>query len=418
MKPLQKLSLALIVAVLSVGCEKTEFVTEEKTEPPVLSSSDVAQLLSSLPVEAGQMREVRDAVAESTENGYDEEYTMGDLFASPGTGVGGPLEKSVTKAPRKEYDKPLRELIAEHLLSSAQEETPSLKTKAPATPEEYLSALQNSGYQIYWPYHENWDGSALPIVTFDPGDNSSSNIGYRMVLGTDGSRIVDTVTVTEEVARETPVWVVNSNCDAPFTSLEMLRRQDPDWGKGGGQILVGGDTLGGGGSSSTKAIISSRHKLRTLILKEFTAKRNYDSWFAGASEFFVRCGSLENFTATTEEEMRNYVPSITDFMIVVRRNQVGKPIPFNAVLVSEWSDQLLNCAFMITEDDGGTRTSWKCGGEVKVKSKTYGFDLEIPLNTRDDIVWRGKLSHDYIERYSDITGHFGDVYLSFRIVTL
>lgn len=66
-------------------------------------------------------------------------------------------------------------------------------------------------------------------------------------------------------------------------------------------------------------------------------------------------------------------------------------------------------AFIIIEDDGGTRTSWKCSATVKYNSKSYGFDVEIPIYTKDDIVWRGQLSKNYIERYSGTTGHFGDV---------
>lgn len=38
---------------------------------------------------------------------------------------------------------------------------------------------------------------------------------------------------------------------------------------------------------------------RTLVLKEFKAHRNYDSWFAGGSEFFVKCGALNGFSAKT-----------------------------------------------------------------------------------------------------------------------
>ena len=47
-----------------------------------------------------------------------------------------------------------------------------------------------------------------------------------------------------------------------------------------------------------------------------------DSWFAGASEFFVKIGSVEDFTAVTEAELQLYNPLVTDFMIVVKRNQV------------------------------------------------------------------------------------------------
>ena len=101
---------------------------------------------------------------------------------------------------------------------------------------------------------------------------------------------------------------------------------------------------------------------------------------------------------------------------MVRRKQVGTEIPFNAVLVSDWSQKLDNCAFMITEDDGGTITSWKCNAFVRVQSKSYGFEVDLPLNSRDDIVWRGSLTRKYIEKYSGQTVRFGDVDLVLELI--
>ena len=131
----------------------------------------------------------------------------------------------------------------------------------------------------YWPYSEEWDGMQMPIITYDPEDGSDTNIGYRLVTGDDGFRHVEEVVVDEAMAMEVPVWVINRNDDAEFTTLEMLRREDPDWGEGGGNIIVKPEqsrltkSETGGGSA--------------LLLKDFTMKRNYDTWFAGASEFFV-----------------------------------------------------------------------------------------------------------------------------------
>lgn len=103
-------------------------------------------------------------------------------------------------------------------------------------------------------------------------------------------------------------------------------------------------------------------------------------------------------------------------MLVVKRNQVGQRIPMNIMLVSQWTDQLDNIAFLLTEDDGGTRTEWKCSAVVKVKSKSYGFDVSLPFNSRDDIVWRGELSARYLEKYDGITSRFGDVDLTFSFL--
>ena len=125
---------------------------------------------------------------------------------------------------------------------------------------------------------------------------------------------------------------------------------------------------------------------------------------------------MDDFSGSTEGELRLYEPSITDFMVVVRRGQVNQAIDLDAILVSEWREDLESCALMMIEDDGGTRTSWKCNAVVKYNSRSYGVELEIPLNTRDDIVWRGSLSRAFIEKYSGRSRSFGDVELMMELI--
>ena len=407
-------ALAMLVAALC-GCEvidnDPEKHVQEEKDSTFISLSSVAEILSAVPIRRTHIEEVHDAVSSSSGNGYDEEYTMRHLFTDPGSGVGDKGTRARTKA----YKTPLKDLIADHVYSMA-----ATKASEVIDPQKFLEVLTESDIQLYWPFSENWDGIQMPVITFDPEDGAEANIGYRLEYKDDGSRHVQKVIVDEEMAGEQPVWVVNRNSDAGYTTLEMLRREDPNWGEGGGTIIVkpSGDSdtksagMDGGKSIGSKAVTG----VKTLLLKDFTMKRNYDSWFAGASEFFVKTGAVEDFTAATEAEMRLYNPSVTDFMIVVKRNQVGKPQPFNAVLVSDWTDQMSSCAFMITEDDGGTRTEWNCTALGRVESKSYGFELKLPFNSRDDIVWRGQLSDRWIEHNSNVVGHFGDVDLTFQIL--
>ncbi len=356
---------------------------------------EVAEVLSDLPLDLSHMQEVHDAVTSSSGNGYDEEYTMQILFESPGKGVGDvPTRSGVT------YKEPLRNLIESYVRAGVQTKSGGKVYSA----DDFLAALTSSDIQIYWPYSENWDGSTLPVITFDPEDGSEVNVGYRLSVNDDGSRSVEIVEVDEEMASASPVWVVNRNSDAEFTTLEMLRREDPEWGEGGGTIIV---------KPGTKA---GEDPLRTLVLKEFKMNRQFDSWFCGAAETFIKTGSIDDFTASTEAELRLFNPMVTDFMIVVKRNQVGKSIPFNAVLVSDWNPQMTHCALMITEDDGGTRTDWKCTALVRIASKSYGVEVNLPFNSRDDIVWRGHLTNRWLEANSNVVGHFGDVDLTFELV--
>lgn len=429
------LVLAALSGILLSGCEELDDDPEkyQGTEGlPVLPLDDVAEILSEIPIGEEQVREVYDAVTSSSWNGYDEEYMMTDLFREPGTGVGDDRIGAEALAARRRamgkaspyagaaggYGTPLRELIEEHL-HSRQSLSGKALTKADGTvltAEEYLAALESSDIQIYWPYSEDWDGTGYPVITFDPDDGGSTNVGYELSVDGDGNRTVREVIVDEEMAASRPVWVVNRNDDSGYTSLEMLRMQEPEWGEGGGEIIIG--PRNGRQAAMFSGVTGGNEdgRLKTLLLKDFTMLRNYDSWFAGASEFFVKIGSVENFTAGTEAEMLVYDPTVTDFMIVVKRKYVGQARPFNAVLVSEWSEQLTHCALMISEDDGGTRTSWKCSAIVKVNSKSYGFDINLPVNTRDDIVWRGQLSRKYILSNDGVQGHFGDVDLTFELL--
>ena len=387
------------LVLMVVACEIVDNDMEKHVKPSVLVSlEDMAAVMANVPFTEVQMNEVYDAVLASSTNGYDEEYTMKNLFTSPGSGVGDDIS-GVKAADR--YDIPMKQLIEDYVRSSAAVKSGSMISD----PDAWLQYMTESDMQIYWPFSENWDGKEYPIITYDPEDNSTKNVGYRITVDDDGFRHVEEVLVDEEMAMESPVWVVNMNSDAGHKTLELQRREDPDWGNGGGTVIVQP-------SSATKA----SSILKTLMLKDFTMNRNYDSWFAGASEFWVKIGSVEDFTASTEAELRLYNPTVTDFLIVVKRNKVGKRIPFNAILVSDWSDQLDSCALMITEDDGGTIKDWTCNAVVKVNSKSYGIEIKIPFNSHDDIVWRGSLSRKWFEANDNITGHFGDIDLTFEVV--
>ena len=379
--------LAALCAVSLFGCEEVLLTPVDEQEPgeePAVLLEDVARVLSHVPLGGEQLDEVYDAARASAANGYDEEYRMQELFAEPGCGVG---DAGSTKADT--YSKPLREPLKEAV--HATKASGSLED-----PDAWLDALSASDIQIYWPFSDQWNGDAKPVITFDPGGDATQNEGY--ILEADGS--VTKVLVTEEMAREQPVWVVNRNSDADYKTLEMLRREDPDWGQGGGSLVV------------TKGDAP----LRTLVLRSLKARRNFDSWLAGAAELFVKMAKVENFKASTEAELRLYDPAITDFMVVVRRGQKGKEVELNTVLVSEWSEQLSSCGLMIIEDDGGTQTSWKCSAVVKYKSQSYGFEVDLPFRTRDDIVWRGSLTRSFVERNSGKPVNLGDVEVVLELI--
>lgn len=379
---------AAVVLLAAGACNRGGVSVEKIDKDGLMTRQEVARMLSSLPLGAEQLREVYDAVCTSSDNGYDEEYMMSDLLTVPGAGVGTKNTKAGAS-----YSVPIRSLIEDYLAARV-----SASTKAGAADvQRYLDGLKESDLQIYWPYSEEWDGETLPLITFDPENGSETNYAY-VISGESGRyEVTDSVLVNEKVATERPVWVINRNNDSNCVPLESyfstktwLDEDDEDEDDGGA-------------------------KRYNLYIRDFTMLRQYDPWFAGASEFHVWCGGVHGFYASTEEQLKNYTPTITDFVVVVKRSEMGKKKRFNAILVTDFSDQLDKLAFLISEDDGGTRTTWKCSASVKIKSKTYGFDIDIPIHSSDDIVWRGQLGSTYFTKGKTIEGRFGDVKITFAL---
>lgn len=372
------MALALAITVPSlVGCDFDEEGTTYPLEDISLTPESVARMLSELPISITQVNEVREAVGRSSDNGYDEEYPFSNLIRNPGCGTGDDMLQTRVG----EYSQPLRELISE-----------SRGDFSATRSSSFLDALSASGLQIYWPYSEDWDGETMPVITYCDDGPGETATAFRREQLPEGTWIVTEMTVDEEYARTHPVWVVNRNEDSGHITPQMAEKM---------------------GLVPEEEATRASTDFKTLRLKTFKAHRNYDTWLQGGSEFFIKCGSLKAFTADVVSDLKLYSPQITDMMINVKRKQVEENLTFNTILASEWSPQLEECAFLMIEDDGGKRISWKAEGSVKIKSKAYGFDVEFPLNKNDDIVWRGKLSQNYFTKYSGTAGRFGDVSLTF-----
>lgn len=398
MKQIKLTGLLIGAMLLAISCENVDTNPRNKDDDGSIhiELEQVAAILSAIELQSEQLLEVYDAVSSSSTNGYDEEYTMRHLFENPGSGVG-----EITSKSSRRYSTPLRDLISDQVKTMTATKAVGVDADA------FLDALSSSDMQIYWPFSDDWDGKTMPVITFDPEDGSQNNIGYRFVSD-DSGRHLEEVVVDEEFAMTEPVWVVNRNSDAGYTSLEMMRREDPQWGEGGGAIIV--KPMGKQPSKAPQTVS------RALVLRDFTMKRNYDTWFAGASEFFIKIGYLDNFTASTEAELQIFNPLVTDCMVVVKRRNLGVPQQMNVMLMTDWSPQMTSSAFMISEDDGGTQTEWTCKAKVFIESKSYGVEINLPIRTKDDVVWRGELSNRWIEENNNRTWAFGDVDLTFELL--
>ena len=396
----------------TVSCEKEQRIAEAGAAglPNAPDLERIASFLSDAVSDPSVLKEVHSAVSESYASGYDEEYLFSNVADNPGRGTGFKAMKSA------EYGEGA---LFRNMVSTINGETgfPGIHVKSGDYGQAFMDSLAASDIQIYWPYSERWDGETEPVITFDHGLDKDWNYGFILRKDADGNKVVSRVLVDEAYAMHNPVWVVNMNKDRHYVPLVQktggCTDGFPEPSAGSGSDF---STPSAGPEADCSVPTKSGETIYTLMLRSFTALKNYDCWLAGASEYFIKVGAIENFTASTEAEMALFSPTITDFYIVVRRGEVGTPKEVNTIMVSDWTLQMSSIAMMIVEDDGGKKTSWDTEIMVKVNSKSYGITLSIPLNSKDDIVWRGSLSSRYLFATDAFHTKFNDVLLDIEIV--
>ena len=118
----------LLIGLLLCSCERLDNDPGKHiadADPAYVALQEVVEIMTLLPVTPLQLQEVHSAVSASSDNGYDEEYTMVNLFAVPGAGVGDPMMRSGAR-----YDTPMRDLICSAVkdLASGNSGTKSSKT--------------------------------------------------------------------------------------------------------------------------------------------------------------------------------------------------------------------------------------------------------------------------------------------------
>lgn len=134
----------LSVCLCSCELEENNNPVPKEDKQINLYPEQLAGIMAQLPINNETVTEVFDAVSSSSQNGYDDEYTMTNLFDSPGSGVGENLIESRSES-KKHYSKPLKEMLKDYFKKS----NTRTSTSANFSVEDYINALQKSNMQIY-----------------------------------------------------------------------------------------------------------------------------------------------------------------------------------------------------------------------------------------------------------------------------
>lgn len=223
---------------------------------------------------------------------------------------------------------------------------------------------------IYWGYHDNWDGSEMPIVCY-LDDNHSSNTakGYSLVNG----ELVEVEITEEEFDKAVqPIILINYN--------EINYSKYPDFKNGiriKDNIIWSKDTIIDGDEVSNTNDYGEWNNPDKIYSSKFIAFESggtqHDTWICGGSEFMVSSayingngiGSENTFSCNfTRKEIKNYK----------KKNYV------NLYLCPDWREEQEENKLIVFESDGGTNTTLN----TTVSYNGFSINIGIPIEANDD----------------------------------
>ncbi|MCF6243346.1 MAG: hypothetical protein L3J74_18665 [Bacteroidales bacterium] len=215
----------------------------------------------------------------------------------------------------------------------------------------------------------------VPTITFDPLDNDTVNIGYRLSLEKSTNLVQNVPKVNEDYSKSYPVYII-----APGDNL------DPT---GGG----GSNTGGGNGSGTGSGNTNGRFSFKLIDLR---LKKHFEAFFNGGSEVQII------FADGVELDDKNNPATVNrhyNAIHTVTRRQVRKKIwidNINVVLDPSWEENELRNYFAAVEIDNTGTVEVKANVEIKTKWGTFNPSVIYKYTSRNDFIGEMELTRDFI----------------------
>lgn len=368
-----------------VACSNQDEPLAPETLPVSLNlkvsndTKNIAQLMTSIPLTEEIVSEVFFATQNGLENGIEESYYFADVLSATSA-------KSANKVSVRKNSPTLGQEIRLAL------------SKTRTTNQVDTDLLQFGNYQIYWPYSENWDGKTLPVITFVPeNENQSWNYGYKQT-----ENGVETVVVDEEYMESNPVWIINK---ADFSYEDLPNFNNNEHVKNGvyycPRKVIAPPNTHKQGPAKVEGI-----PVYTVYLGKLMSSKQYDSIWAGGSEFAIQMGAIEKVQITSKEQLYSTSPEITYFKVTRSRKDIRKKrwAELGVILSSDWYPNENNAGFCIYEEDQGETETFDMSLSVNINGKDESFTIKMPFGSGDDMIYKTVYSKNFIFSTNNMNG--------------
>lgn len=230
--------------------------------------------------------------------------------------------------------------------------------------------------QLYWPYHDDWDGMTTPIIVFEPAiSNATTTVnGYKLV----GNTIVEVSIKVADMDHDNNSYVIIREADFPYTIYPSF--VDGEFTNNGVTWIRRSNVYDEEGNLCYVNETNGTDTLVEASLISFKSNGDqYDSWlFGGGSEFVFATAyaTIDGISHTnlfrldmTRKEIKNCTTKVLD-----------------AIVCPEWDKDCKDLYFRLWEEDAaGTPGTLS----IKLSYKSDSISATLNIKSTDDLIASG-----------------------------
>ena len=240
--------------------------------------------------------------------------------------------------------------------------------------QQYLGNLQ-----IYWPFHDDWDGIVTPTVFFAPNNQLSNTIhGFR--IGPNGE--IQHIQVSLRELDSENSFILIKEAEKPYTYFPHFK--DGEYTKNGHTWYKPSSTTGQDGDWSFIDQAYGGDTLVEGIIKKFKSNGHfYDGWFDDDCEFVFSFTSLLNDNTPCKEWIH--------FVMTRKEIKQKKMIPINYIFNGNWTAEHNLVYYRLYEEDhDGTTTTIN----ITLVNGNETISISETINNPDDEMISGYFDRD------------------------
>lgn len=253
-----------------------------------------------------------------------------------------------------------------------------------------LERLKQEKIQFYWPNHDLWDGTSIPLLAITSA--ADTIIAYSTEQDAQGNIRLIPHQIQESDALKRPILIIGEE-EIPYAYL-----LDPQTKN----LLAVADKQTKKTPTLSLMQQNVQRSIYTVYLGRFKAENLHEPWTRGGPEFIIQFAGTQDFEMKSMADTVRFknLTSKTRWIFSLKRKEAKKRLWYDfgisKPLLTSWAPELVFGHLLIVEEDPGFKHAFKISLGGSFLGNKFSIEDSFTIKSNDDMIASMSVHKDFL----------------------